>query len=69
MDKAGFEYYMFSIAFQFSKMITFSKIHEKLFKSRKTKLRFFMGKEGLEPSTLAGYASETYAYTSSATCP
>ncbi len=29
----------------------------------------FVGMEGLEPSTLSGYASETYAYTNSATCP
>ncbi len=28
-----------------------------------------MGREGFEPSTLAGYGSEPYAYASSATCP
>ncbi len=31
--------------------------------------RLMVGEEGLEPSRIAPYASETYAYTSSATRP
>ena len=32
-------------------------------------LVLFVGKEGLEPSTLAGLVPKTSAYTNSATCP
>ena len=49
--------------------MTFSLGYYKIGYAMSSLIAFAVGMEGLEPSTLTGYASETYAYTSSATCP